>query len=122
MAGTVTNTEITHTSVKKIVFDWESAADGTATSTTTNKFTGVVERVVQIPDGGVTQPTDLYDVVVNDSDGSDILHGLGANLSNAANTYKSTKDGLGTVVLSTLSLSVSNAGATKGGKTIIYLR
>jgi len=122
MSGTVTKSELTAFSVKKIVFTWLSAADGTATSTTTNPFTGLIQRVVQIPDGGATQPTNLYDVVVNDSDGSDVLHGLGADLSNAATTVKDYTDGVGAVVNSTLSLSVTNAGAAKGGKTIIYLR
>ena len=122
MAGTVTREEIGYTSVKKIVFDWLSDAYGNATSTSTNSFTGLLQRVVQIPDAAGTQPTDQYDVVVNDSDSVDTLHGLGANLTNAATVVKDYTDGIGAVVNSTLSLSVSNAGNAKGGKTIIYLR
>ena len=122
MAGTVTKTEITYTSVKKIEFDWTSSSGGAADATTTNSYTGLIQRVVQIPNLAGTQPTNLYDVVVNDSDGEDVLHGNGANLSNAASTVKDYTNGLGAVVNSTLTLAVTNAGDSKTGKTIIYLR
>lgn len=122
MAGTVTKTEVVHRSVKKIEFDWTSSSGGAADSTSTYPYTGLIERVVQIPDSGGTQPTNAYDVVVNDADGTDILHGLGANLANDSVTLKSSSDGLGAVVESKLTLAVTNAGDSKGGKTIIYLR
>lgn len=124
MAGSATITEITYNSLKKITFDWTSdAATGAADATTTSKFSGLIERVVQIPDSGGTQPDNLYDVVVNDEDGTDILHGNGANLVNTGPTLKShVTDGLGAVVASTLTLAVTNANNSKGGKTIIYLR
>ena len=122
MAGTVTKSELTVFSVKKVAFTWLSDGTGLATSTTTSPFTGMIQRVIQLPDGGGTQPTTLYDVVVNDSDGVDVLHGLGADLSNAVPTIKDYTHGVGAVVNSTLSLSVTNAGINKGGKTIIYLR
>ena len=122
MAGTVTLTEITHTQIKKITFTWTSSAAGAADGATSGTYTGELVRVVQVPDGGGTQPTDLYDVEVTDADGADVLHGLGANLSNAAATNKAAKDGLGTVVNSVLTLAVTNAGNAKGGKTIVYLR
>lgn len=122
MAGTVTKNETRHTSVKKIEFDWTSSSGGAADSTSTHYYDGLIERVVQIPDSGGTQPTVSYDVVVNDDDGTDILHGLGANLANDAVTLKSSADGLGVVSESKLTLAVTNAGDTKGGKTIIYLR
>ena len=89
---------------------------------TVELYTGEVLRVVQIPDGGGTQPTDLYDVVVNDGDGADVLLGLGANLGNAANTDKVAADKLGVVTNSKLTLAVTNAGNAKGGKTILYIR
>ena len=125
MAGSAsTNTEITYTPIKKITFDWTSDdATGAVSSTSSQTYTGLVERAVFIPDAGGTQPTDLYDVVVNDSDGTDILHANGADLSNAATVLKShVTDGLGAVVNSTLSLAVTNAGNSKGGKVIIYVR
>ncbi|MBI4499456.1 MAG: hypothetical protein HY689_16330 [Chloroflexi bacterium] len=122
MAGTITITEVTYTSVRKVTLEWTSDASGNADATTTKAFTGEVVRAVQLPDSGGTQPTDLYDVTVTDSDGADVLHGLGANLSNAATTQKAQKDGLGAVAASKLTLNVSNAGSGKGGKAIVYLR
>lgn len=123
MAGSSTNTEIVLFPIKKITFDWLCSSGGAADSTSTNAFTGVIERAVFIPDSAGTQPTDNYDVVVNDEDGVDILHANGANLSNAAAVLKShVSDGLGAVVGSKLTLAVTNAGDEKGGKVILYLR
>lgn len=122
MAGTVTITEHSWAYIKKIEFDWESSAGGAADGTTTDIYTGEIIRVVQVPDSGGTQPTDLYDVTVVDDDTLDIMYGLGANVSNAAPSQKQMSDGLGCVVGSQLTLHVTNAGATKGGKTIVYLR
>jgi hypothetical protein len=64
----------------------------------------------------------LYDVTVTDGDSIDVLNALGANLSNAATTLKSDQDGLGAVANDTLTLAVTNAGASKGGKTILFIR
>ena len=122
MAGTVTTSEVTHQPVKKIVFDWTSSAGGAADATTTGYYTGRIVYAAQVPDSGGTQPTDAYDVTVVDGGGGDLLAGLGANLSNAANTYKSDANGLGAVVESQLTLAVTNAGNAKGGKTILYIR
>jgi hypothetical protein len=122
MAGIVTKTEITHRHVKKIVFDWTSSAGGAADATTTEYYTGRIIYAVQIPAGGGTQPTDQYDVIVKDSDNIDVLKGLGANLSNAASTYKADSDGLGAVVESQLTLAVTGGGDSKGGKTILFIQ
>lgn len=124
--GTVTVTEERSASVKKIVFDWLSVNGGgdagKATKSTTYTYTGVLERAVFVPDAAATQPTNLYDVAVNDEDGHDVLCGLGADLSNAAYVSKTPANGLGAVVNDTLSLSVTNAGNAKGGIVILYLR
>lgn len=61
-------------------------------------------------------------MVVNDGDGADILHGNGANLANSAATVKDVTEGLGAAVNQALTLQVTNAGAAKKGKTILYFR
>jgi len=122
MAGTVTTTEETIGRISKVKFVWTSSAGGAADATTTGYYTGSIIRVVQIPDGGGTQPTNAYDIVVNDNDSADVLLGLGANLSNAANTDKVASDKLGVVANSQLTLAVTNAGNAKGGKTILYIQ
>ena len=122
MAGTVTCVEERLGSIYKIKWTWVSSAGGAADGVTTYPYTGEIVRVVQIPDSGGTAPTTLYDVVVTDSDGADALVGLGADLSIAANTSKTTKDGLGAVANTALTLAVTNAGSGKGGKTILYVK
>ena len=122
MAGTVTVTETTYTSVKKIKWVWTSTSGGAADLVTTKAFDGLLERVAFIPDGGGTQPTDNYDITITDADGVDVLAGLGANLSNAATVVKTHANGLTAVAGSTLTLNVTNAGSAKGGIVIVYLR
>ena len=122
MAGTVTVAETIHTTVKKILWDWLSTAAGAADKATTLPYDGLLERAAFIPDGGGTQPTDLYDVTITDPDGLDVLNGLGANLSNAATVVKVHSDGLTAVAGSVLTLNVTNAGNAKGGQVALYLR
>lgn len=122
MAGTVTLTEETFGTVEKITFAWVSDAAGAADKASVESYSGEVLRAVQIPDSGGTQPTNLYDVTVEDDDGADILIGLGVDLVNGANTDKVAKDGLGVVAQAKLTLKVTNAGNAKGGKTILYIR
>jgi hypothetical protein len=122
MAMSVAKSETTYTSVKKIKFTWVSAADGSATGATVSPYDGRVIACIQIPDSGATQPTNAYDITVTDADGVNVLHGLGADLSNAATTYKTQEDKLGVVAGSVLTLNVTNAGDTMGGVTILYIR
>lgn len=123
MAGTVTTTEETQHTVHKILFDWTSSAGGAADATTSNTYDGVVGRVVFVPDGGGTQPSANYDVVVNDADSVDILDAGGGDLSNTATEQLGNiLGGVSVVSNSKLTLGVTNAGSAKGGKVIIYIR
>jgi len=128
MAGTVTTTYSETRTVKKVSIDWLSDASGDAT-VDTKALSGQILRVVFKPDSGGTQPTNLYDVVLNDADGLDVLAGLGANLANNANTQVVpvvTDGNAGNMapvaVDGVLSLAVSNAGDAKGGEIHIYMR
>ena len=125
MPGTVVTTEITHRTVKKIKFAWTSENGGgdagKAGATTTGYYTGEIIRLVTIPNTAGTQPTDQYDVVVNDADSTDVLMGAGANRSNA-NTEQVLASSLGCVVESPLTLAITNAGNAKTGTTIVYIR
>lgn len=122
MAGTVVTTEERIGRIHKVKFAWTSSAGGAADGATDGFYTGEIVRVVQIPAAGGTQPTNAYDVVVNDADGADALVALGADLSNAAQTSKTYKDGLGAVANTQLTLAVTNAGNAKAGQTILYLK
>lgn len=114
-------TETKKTGIYKIDYTWASSSAGAASETTSYSYNAQPMRVIFDPDGGATQPTDQYDVVINDDDGYDILHGLGANLSNSANVYKTNSDGMGAFMSTKLTFSVSNAGDTKGGRIVLYL-
>lgn len=121
MAMSVTITEETIGTVKKVKFAWVSAAAGTASGTTTNAYSGEIIRLVTIPGTDTSAPTDNYDVVINDEDSTDVLMGAGAN-RDTASAEQVLASSLGCVANDKLSLSVSNAGDTKAGIAIIYIR
>ena len=116
-AGTVTTTEITHTSVKKVSFAFTTAA-GSADATTTGSYTGMLERVTI----DYVDCTNLYDVVVNDADGFDVLVGNGQNLGTADAQKDNVSDGLGAMVNSTLTLAVTNCTGAQTGTINLYIR
>ena len=119
MAGTVTVTERTHSSVKKITWSWTSDGSGDADAITTKGYSG--EIILLTTDPGATAPTDNYDVVVLDADGEDVLLGAGAN-RDLANTESVQKTSLGAVAGSKLNCVVSNADLAILGEVHLYLR
>jgi len=129
MAGVVTKTEMIWSSVKKILFAWTSgtgADAGKADAVTVGPFEGQLKRAVFIPGAGGDQPTNLYDVRILDSDGLDILAGVGADLSNAATVEafegSATKNLNHMFSHTLLTLEVRNAGDTKKGTVVLYMR
>jgi len=121
MAGTVTSVEITHTGIKKIAMTWISSAGGAADGTTSTAFDGKLIGLTTIPAGGASAPTDDYDVAITDAAGHDVLLGAGAN-RDTANTEHVAEASLGAVAGSRLTLAVTNAGDTKGGVVVLYVR
>jgi hypothetical protein len=119
-AGTVTVTEETFGTVKKITFAWTSTAGGAADAPTVATFSGKIEALVTIPDA-VDAPTTLYDVTVTDADGVDVLAGAGANRSATA-TELVLASLLGIVANDLLTVNITNAGAAKKGRVIVYSR
>ena len=120
MAGTVVTTEVIHGSVKKVTFAWTSSAGGAADATTTAAFDGKILHVVTVP-SAVTAPTNLYDVVLEDDAGVDLLATNGANRSDTATEHILSAN-MGAVSKSTLTLGVTNAGNAKLGTVYVYLR
>lgn len=129
MAGTLTLSYSETRSPFTVTFTWVSDASGDVSGNAVTKdLLGILLRAVHIPDSGGTQPTDAYDVLINDEHGIDVLQGTGADISNAAAsdffpalTDGSTNSGP-TAVNGTLDLVVSNAGNAKGGSVVLYLR
>lgn len=98
---------------------------GTVDLTTTESFTGFLVQARSIPGSGGVAPTALYDVVVKDEYGIDVLFGNGADRSGTVAeviplTYGAAETGTFYVVNgSTLNLEVSNAGNSKEGSVIL---
>lgn len=133
MAATLTVTRSFPSRGKDLVVHslaWVSHTDGVV-DLDTPVITGEILRVVFVPDSGGTQPTNLYDVLLKDADGLDVLAGQGANLANNANSHVCPgvplKDGTTTstrpiVVNGVLNLEVANSGSGKGGTIRLYVR
>lgn len=116
--------------IVKHVFEWTSDGSGNATLASGVAISGAIARVVFIPSASAA-PTNLYDLTLTDADGVDVLSGQGANLSDTAASSVCPgiplKDGTTTstilvIVNSVLTLNVSNAGASKSGKVVVYVR
>ena len=122
MAGTVVVTEEVGGGLQRVKFAFTtSSSTGAADGATTRAITGVIERAVIVPNTSTTQPTDQWDVTITDEDGVDVLQGYGANLSNAHTTVI-TGELLGACAHDLLTLGVTNAGNSKTGLVILYVR
>ena len=87
MAGTITVTHQKHRTIRKLSLAWVTDKDGDMSGDSPSALptiSGIINRIVIIPDSGDTIPTDGYDLVINDEDGIDILQGIGGDLSNSA--------------------------------------
>jgi hypothetical protein len=123
MASSVTVTETNHSglSVKRIKFAWTAHTDGVVTGVaTTGAYTGKVERFITDPDG-VTAPTAAYDITIVDDDGYDVLAGAGADRSATA-TEQVLAASLGVVCSSKLTFAASAAGSGGKGVAWLYIR
>lgn len=117
--------------VTRIEFAWTSNASGAATMALTENVNGALMQVQFVPGSGGSQPTNEYDATLTDENGQDVLAGLGANLSNANKTRVTpgvlASDGTNNsvvpfVLCEPLTLTIANAGDTKTGKVILYVR
>jgi len=120
--GTVTISEEVFSTVKKITLAWTCSAGGIVSGTsTTNAFSGKVERLVTVPGTGADAPDDNYNVTVLDEDGTDILMG-GGLLRDQVNTEQVLASSLGIVANDKLQLVIGAAGASNKGTVYLYVR
>jgi len=117
--------------MKRHICTWVSDDTTGAVSGTVSAVNGILWKVTFKPDSGGTQPSNLYDVTLNDAYSVDTLAGQGANLANNANTSVvpgvPMKDGTTTsthpcAIDGDLTLAVTNAGNSKGGVVVLYVR
>ena len=122
MAGSsMTFTETTFSTVKKIKAVWVSDDNnGTASGTTTAVFSG--RFIGLITDPGSPQPSDNYTVTVKDADGVDLLLGAATTNRDQTTTEFLAEASLAGVANSTLTFSVAVAGNSKGGTIYLLIR
>ena len=123
IAGTVTFTEITHGTIKKIKAAWvagQGAHEGTVSGTTTNSYDGRLLGAITVP-SGTAAPTDDYDIAVNDSDGVDVALGALAD-RDTANTEFRAESTMAAVAHSKLTVAVTDAGSNTAGTLYLFIR
>jgi len=123
MAGTVVVTEERDPhSISKITFDFTtSSSTGRQTLRRTKRIRAKSCWLKLSPALPATTPTAAFDVAVTDGDGVDVLLGYGTDMSNSSTTIIK-EDYLGACAGDLLTLAVTNAGNSKTGKVILYIR
>lgn len=124
-AGSATYKYDSHkgTNVNAFRIDWTSNSSGAFTMSNIT-LSGRFVRFVTVPDGGGTQPSANYDITFTDRDGIDIMATLGANRSNTATEnveVPSSSSYAGIPSCGNHTLSITNAGDTKGGIITLYV-
>ena len=126
MAGTCVLTDKKIGTMRKVTFDWLSTTGGAVAYTMVSPMRGIIYRELIVPDSSTaTQPSTGYDVWIRDADSVDILCAAGINLSNttAKDIVLGTSGQKAPVAVEdVLTLSIADAGNTKGGKVILYIR
>lgn len=123
-AGTVTVTTIATGRAQnpRHSIAWVSTAGGAVSGNALGISPGWIIGVQFVPDGGGTAPTTLYDVVLNDARGVDILLGGGADLSATLSHYVRLYPEFYHDGVAELDAVVSNAGNAKGGTILLWVR
>ena len=108
-------------------WSWTSHTDGTVAGVgSLTNVSGCITQFINVPNAGVTQPSNAFDMVLTITGGPDALMGSGANLSNdptSTTQYKTIRNLDGGPVCvhnATLTPSITNAGSGKTG--IFYLK
>lgn len=108
---------------------WTCDASGNVSANTFDLARGTLLQARFVPGSAGAQPTDLYDVTMQDADGADILLGFGANQSNASAKAFPGQSGdgagagaVGFVQGGTVTPIVANAGNAKGGTITLLLK
>lgn len=104
--------------ITKYSVAWICDAAGVVSTNTFTVKRGHIHAIKYFP--GTPAPTDLYDMVITDSDGADILAGNGADLS-ATLAKKTTPSPLPFIEEGNLTLGITNAGNAKQGTVNLFI-
>jgi len=111
--------------IRVVKWSWTSDAAGDVSASYAFNITGTFMGVKFAPAVSPDVPTNLYDVVIEDSEGVDILMGVGANLSQSAtnaDSYRTPLTSEGKLVVlcrQAITPVISNAGS--GNKGVLWL-
>lgn len=111
--------------VAEYTFAWTSSAGGAVSGNPQPVKAGTLIGVKFKPGSGGSQPTDLYDLTLIDTDSVDVLAGLGANLSQTNSTRAVpllSTSGRIYFEAGNLDLVVANAGNAKSGTVYLWVR
>lgn len=117
--------------IQKWSYAWTSDASGNVTQTTTSRINGTITNVVSIPAAGASAPSANWDMTIKDENGNDILNALGSNLSETAvvrlkpfgsHTVNSVVYPFDVDLYDRLQINITNAGNTKSGTLVFYVR
>lgn len=121
--------------ITKVIADWVSDDSAGTAAGTTRKIVGQLVKVVTDP--GSTAPSDNWDVIVTDEESVDVTAKcmnaallIARDTANSEETYlylqeaSATPVGIGAfpVVCDKLTISIANAGNSKTGQVILYIR
>lgn len=101
---------------------WTSSAGGAVSGHPFSVVYGNVIGAQFVPGTAGSQPTDLYDATLIDSNSIDLAVGTGANLSNATPFYWRASVPIFQDGVSTLDLVIANAGSAKSGTVIVHIQ
>ncbi len=119
--ATVTRSDL-GANLTKYSIAWTSTAGGAVSANLFTVRRGFLVGIKFVPGSGGSQPTDLYDVTLVDTDSVDQLGGMGANLSNATSSRLSFDPPLINDGVQQLDLVVANAGNAKTGTVILWIQ
>jgi hypothetical protein len=125
VAATITKTEETIHSVKKIRYQLTADSAGTVASTTSsaqtsNAFDGVLQALATIGASGGSAPSANWDVWLYDGSSVDVL--MGGGTSRAAGTELTKSASLGAVAGDKLTIKASGMGGSNKASVIVYIR
>lgn len=108
--------------VTKYTVAWTSSAAGAVSGNAFAVKKGLLLQVKFVPGTAGTQPTDLYDVTLVDTDSVDLLNSQGANLSNSTSKRLLWDPPLFNDATQNLDVVVANAGNAKTGTVLLYVQ